>query len=92
MDDVDVLGPLVFKGLQNLYLAKELFEGVVSILCILLIVLPIGFDDLYRADLLGFAFLAEPTLAILLGNSVKRGVYLLKTLPYEPFPINSRNS
>jgi hypothetical protein len=92
VDDVDVFGALVFEGLQNFYLAKELFEGVVSILRILLIVLPISFDDLYRADLLGFAVLAERTLAILLSDSVKRGVYLLKTLPYEPFPINSRNS
>jgi hypothetical protein len=92
VDDVNVLGALIFEGLQNIYLTKELFEGVVSILRILLIVLPVCFDDLYRADLLGFAVFAERTLAILLGDSFKRGVYLLKTLPYEPFPINSRNS
>jgi len=58
MYDVDVFGPLVLEGLQNLYLAKELFEGIVSVLRILLIVLPISFDDLDGAYLLSFAILA----------------------------------
>lgn len=65
---VDILGALVFKGLQNFDLAKELFEGIISVLRILLIVLSIGFDNLYSADLLSFAVLTERTLAIVLGK------------------------
>jgi len=64
MYDVDVFGPLVLEGLQNIYLAKELFEGIVSVLRILLIVLPISFDDLDGAYLLSFAILARRMLDI----------------------------
>ena len=75
VDYVDVLGALVFKGLQNFYLTKELFEGVVSILRILLIVLPISFDDFYSAYLLVSAVLAERILAILFGRQCQERLF-----------------
>ena len=84
MDDVDVLSAFVFKGLQNLYLTKEFFEGIVSILRILLIILPISFDDFYCADLLGFAVLAERAISHIIERQCqKRG------LPFENSSIRA---
>jgi hypothetical protein len=94
VNEVDVGGIALFEHLQDLNLAKELIDCVVAVGCILAEVLSIGFDDLDGTDLLSLTVLAVRESVT--GHAMRRKrrirSYHLNTLPYEPFPVSSRNS
>jgi hypothetical protein len=74
-------------------------NGVVAAIGVLSGVLSVGFDDLDGADLLSRAVLAVTKSARVQNAEMEQNqlgiesvAYHLKTLPYEPLPVSSRNS